>query len=203
MPASKKIPEPWNSFLRELDEKSREETRMNCMGGFVVTQLFGFSRETSDLDVLLVAPKEQFKPLLDLSRQGESFTKSTRFIWTTWAWQKCQRAAKSVLRKCSRRRKSTSACAPSTLTIWRYPSWSGTFNAIAMMSNIWHARFHWISKSSKNGMRKSFAGNWEIKARGPNSQALDGNDRRRPQGRRLSFLNPCRLFLIGPCGPLT
>ena len=75
MPASKKIPEPWNSFLRELDEKSREETRMNCMGGFVVTQFFGFSRETSDLDVLLVAPKEQFKPLLDLARQGESFTK--------------------------------------------------------------------------------------------------------------------------------
>lgn len=70
MPASNSIPEPWNSFLRELDEKATEETRLDCMGGFVVTQLYGFSRETSDLDVLLVAPKEQFKPLLEFARQG-------------------------------------------------------------------------------------------------------------------------------------
>jgi len=27
MPASKKIPEPWNSFLRELHEKATEVTR--------------------------------------------------------------------------------------------------------------------------------------------------------------------------------
>lgn len=70
MPASKRIPEPWNSFLKELDENATEETRLDCMGGFVVTQLYGFSRETSDLDVLVVAPKEQLKPLLELGRQG-------------------------------------------------------------------------------------------------------------------------------------
>lgn len=70
MPASKKILEPWNSFLTELDEKATEQTRLDCMGGFVVTQLYGFSRETSDLDVLVIAPKDQFKPLLELGRQG-------------------------------------------------------------------------------------------------------------------------------------
>lgn len=70
MPASKKIPEPWNSFLKELDEKATEETRLDCMGGFVVTQLYGFSRETADLDVLVIAPKEQLKPLLEFARQG-------------------------------------------------------------------------------------------------------------------------------------
>ena len=70
MPASENIPEPWNSFLRELDEKATEETRLDCMGGFVVTQLYGFSRETVDLDVLVIAPKEQIKPLLELARQG-------------------------------------------------------------------------------------------------------------------------------------
>src|SRR5215469_18043968 len=70
MPASEKIREPWNSFLRELDEKATEATRLDCMGGFVVTQLYGFSRATSDLDVLVIAPKEQLKPLLELGRQG-------------------------------------------------------------------------------------------------------------------------------------
>lgn len=78
MPASKKISEPWNSFLLELDEKATEETRLDCMGGFVVTQLYGFSRETSDLDVLVIAPKKQFKPLLELARQGGELHKKHR-----------------------------------------------------------------------------------------------------------------------------
>jgi len=75
MPASKKIPEPWNSFLRQLDEKATEETRLDCMGGFVVTHLYGFSRETTDLDVLVIAPKEQLNPLLELARQGSPLHK--------------------------------------------------------------------------------------------------------------------------------
>ena len=41
MADSKHIPEPWRSFLRELDELTVEETRLDCMGGFVVTQLYG------------------------------------------------------------------------------------------------------------------------------------------------------------------
>ena len=57
MPAFEKIRESWSSFLRELDEKATEKTRLDCMGGFVVTQLYGFSRETDDLDVLMIAPE--------------------------------------------------------------------------------------------------------------------------------------------------
>jgi hypothetical protein len=70
MPHSRKILEPWHSFLEELDQQATEETRLDCMGGFVVTQFYGFSRETADLDVLLIAPRDQLKPLLDLGRQG-------------------------------------------------------------------------------------------------------------------------------------
>jgi hypothetical protein len=40
------------------------------MGGFVVTQLYGLSRATSDLDVLLIAPREQRAPLLELGVLG-------------------------------------------------------------------------------------------------------------------------------------
>jgi len=70
MPASKTIPEPWRSFLRELDRNATAETRLDCMGGFVVTQLYGFSRETSDLDVLMIAPGEQRNAMLELAAQG-------------------------------------------------------------------------------------------------------------------------------------
>ncbi|HWZ99017.1 MAG TPA: DUF6036 family nucleotidyltransferase [Candidatus Dormibacteraeota bacterium] len=64
------IPEPWRSFLAELDEKATAETRLDCMGGFVVSMEYGFSRETADLDVLVIAPREQVAPLLELGKQG-------------------------------------------------------------------------------------------------------------------------------------
>ncbi len=56
MQRREQIPEPWRSFLGELDREAAEETRLDCMGGFVVTQLYGFARETADLDVLQIAP---------------------------------------------------------------------------------------------------------------------------------------------------
>jgi hypothetical protein len=71
----KKVPEPWRSFLDELDRQVTEEIRLDCMGGFVVTVLYGFSRETSDLDVLLVAPQEQRTQLLELGAWGGTLHK--------------------------------------------------------------------------------------------------------------------------------
>jgi hypothetical protein len=76
------IPEPWNSFLSELDQRVTEETRLDCMGGFVVTVLYGFSRETSDLHVLLIAPQEQRALYSNLVSREERSTRNTRSIWT-------------------------------------------------------------------------------------------------------------------------
>ena len=52
------IPEPWRSFLREIDGIAKEEVQMKYMGEFVVTQLYGFSRPTSDIDTLSITPVE-------------------------------------------------------------------------------------------------------------------------------------------------
>jgi hypothetical protein len=71
----KKVPELWRSFLDELDRQATEETRLDCIGGFVVTVLYGFSRETSDHDVLLVAPQEQRTQLLELGAWGGTLHK--------------------------------------------------------------------------------------------------------------------------------
>jgi len=70
MRESKKIPEPWYSFLAELDLNATAETRLDCIGGFVVSLQYGFSRETADLDVLVIAPREQVAPLLELGKLG-------------------------------------------------------------------------------------------------------------------------------------
>lgn len=66
----KSIPEPWLSFLRALDLTAREEVRLDCMGGFVVTMVYGFSRSTADLDVLEIAPAAAGQSMLELGTQG-------------------------------------------------------------------------------------------------------------------------------------
>jgi hypothetical protein len=67
---NREVPEPWLSFLRELDSAVREEVRLDCMGGFVITMVYGFSRLTGDLDVLEIAPREARRPMLELGMQG-------------------------------------------------------------------------------------------------------------------------------------
>jgi len=70
MHPNKSMPEPWLSFLRELDSTVSEEVRLDCMGGFVITMVYGFSRPTGDLDVLEIAPREASRPMLELGMEG-------------------------------------------------------------------------------------------------------------------------------------
>jgi hypothetical protein len=51
------IPEPWRSFLNELDEIAVATVRLDCIGGFVVTMFYGLDRPTADVDVLEIAPR--------------------------------------------------------------------------------------------------------------------------------------------------
>ena len=50
--AGEKPPEPWHSFLQELDQQLTGETRLHCLGGFVITVCYGLTRPTSDVDFL-------------------------------------------------------------------------------------------------------------------------------------------------------
>jgi hypothetical protein len=34
-------PEPWHSFLKELDAVATKEVHFQCLGGFVITHLYG------------------------------------------------------------------------------------------------------------------------------------------------------------------
>lgn len=52
-------PEPWRSFLRELDELLNGPVELRCLGGFVITQQYGIGRETSDIDYLALAAQSR------------------------------------------------------------------------------------------------------------------------------------------------
>jgi Nucleotidyltransferase of unknown function (DUF6036) len=56
MPRIEEPPEPWRAFFAEVDSRLSEDVRPHCCGGFVVTQLYGVARTTSDVDFLGVVP---------------------------------------------------------------------------------------------------------------------------------------------------
>lgn len=64
------IPEPWLGFLSQLDAACRHSVDLHCLGGFVVTQVYGLARTTSDVDVLMFTPKTEAVRLIDLGKKG-------------------------------------------------------------------------------------------------------------------------------------
>jgi len=61
------IPEPWLSFLKEIDDSIESEVSFHCFGGFAITLQFGLTRETSDIDVMAAVARDQYKELFDLA----------------------------------------------------------------------------------------------------------------------------------------
>src|SRR3982751_2403149 len=67
-----RIPEPWNSFLSEIDAGVSEYMEVHCLGGFVVTVVYGLARPTADVDVLAVVPRGEIEQLLRLAGKGSA-----------------------------------------------------------------------------------------------------------------------------------
>lgn len=55
--SAKEIPEPWRSFLSKVNDFLDSDTHLHCLGGFVIKFLYGYDRETSDLDFLTLVGK--------------------------------------------------------------------------------------------------------------------------------------------------
>lgn len=53
-----KPPEPWYSFLMEIDRNLSNETQVHCLGGFVVTVIYGAERSTIDIDALPLVQRD-------------------------------------------------------------------------------------------------------------------------------------------------
>src|ERR1700683_2929296 len=70
MPLSNRPPQPWDSFLKELDSSVGTIVRLDCIGGFVVTQMYGVDRPTADVDVVELRPRTAAETLINLGIQG-------------------------------------------------------------------------------------------------------------------------------------
>ena len=74
-------PEPWHSFLQELDDGIDEAALLVCIGGFVVTQLYGLERSTLEVDVIELAPRTASDKLM---RHGAGYGPLHRNILYAW-----------------------------------------------------------------------------------------------------------------------
>lgn len=64
------IPEPWKSFLSEIDENLAGETRLEILGGFIITIIYGATRTTADVDIVSVVPNDQTRKLIESAGEG-------------------------------------------------------------------------------------------------------------------------------------
>ena len=70
--------EPWLSFLTELDAALDGPADFHCIGGFVVSQHYGFAREMADLDVLTVIPQGAAERVAEIAGKGSPLQKKHR-----------------------------------------------------------------------------------------------------------------------------
>jgi hypothetical protein len=65
-------PEPWRSFLADVDSGLSDAVRLFWCGGFVVTQVYGIARSTIDVDFLGLAPYDASRNLIELGGKGSA-----------------------------------------------------------------------------------------------------------------------------------
>jgi hypothetical protein len=77
-PANKMPAEPWRSFLSDLDALLEQPADLHCIGGFAISQYFGFARETADLDVLSIAPHTMRAAISSAAGKGSALHRKHR-----------------------------------------------------------------------------------------------------------------------------
>ena len=65
-----RIPEPWLSFLRDVDQALGQSVEVHCLGGFVLAVLWGLRRPTGDVDFIEIEPFDAGDELLDIAGEG-------------------------------------------------------------------------------------------------------------------------------------
>lgn len=71
-------PEPWRSFLQELDERLTGAIALHCIGGFVVSLHYGIGRQTSDIDFLTVVPRNHADDIESIAGQESGLHRKYR-----------------------------------------------------------------------------------------------------------------------------
>ena len=66
------IPEPWLSFLRDVDSALSRPVEVHCLGGFVLSVLWGLPRPTGDVDFIEIKPSGAVSELREIAGEENS-----------------------------------------------------------------------------------------------------------------------------------
>ncbi len=70
-----RLVEPWLSFLEELDHRLIDAVDIHCIGGFVISQVYGLGRTTSDLDFVEAIPRARIIELERMAGRGSALAR--------------------------------------------------------------------------------------------------------------------------------
>jgi|HubBroStandDraft_1064217.scaffolds.fasta_scaffold25474_3 hypothetical protein len=74
------LPPPWPAFLADLDQSLTEAVELHCVGGFVLTAVYGIPRVTNDLDCISVIPHQATAELEQIAGEGSTLAKKHK-VW--------------------------------------------------------------------------------------------------------------------------
>jgi len=74
------LPKPWPDFLKEIDAQLSQKVHLHCLGGFVLTVLYGVRRYTGDLDYREVVPRAAANELENIAGKDSVLCKKYKLF---------------------------------------------------------------------------------------------------------------------------
>lgn len=75
MSDKQELPIPWPEFLSEVDKSLSKPVEIHCLGGFILTVLYGVPRTTGDLDYITVIPGNAYSELEQLAGRDSTLAR--------------------------------------------------------------------------------------------------------------------------------
>ena len=159
MSPSNHPPEPWNSFFKELDEAVDTTVRLDCVGGFVVTLLYGLERPTADIDVIELAPRNAAETMMDLGIRGGPLHQKYHIYLDRVTVATIPESYEDRLVEMFPGAYRNLHLMLSILTTWPSPNSKETTRRIATTCAFWRVAFPSTSTSFRSVTRRNCAGN--------------------------------------------
>lgn len=69
---------PWSDFLKEVDSALSRPVNLICLGGFVLTALYGLPRPTGDIDYIDAKPRDAASEIDEVGGSASALAKKYR-----------------------------------------------------------------------------------------------------------------------------
>jgi len=151
------LPLPWVAFFDELDVALCKPVQLHCIGGFVISQQYGFSRPTADVDYIAAVPHERVEELEQLAgRESKLAVKHKVYLQYVTVATMPEEYESRLKELFPGRFEKLKIFAPDTPTILHYPSSNETAQRTKEMSSTWQKLCRSTPKYCRIAMIESY-----------------------------------------------